>query len=113
MHTVETYWANIYVGLQPGYASERVYTIDSVKNILRIYMDEYKLAVTLTPTNFVYVGGSEPGIIVGLINYPRFPSTKDEIIAKAKHLAEYLKKHLEQERVSIVFPDNTVMLGEM
>ncbi len=113
IHHVETYWANIYVGLMAGYNSKKVFTIDSIKNILQEYMNQNKMAVTLTPTNFIYVDGREPGVIVGLINYPRFPSTREEIIDKAGVLAVFLKEKLLQERVSIVFPDHTVMLGEL
>lgn len=113
IHHAETYWANIYVGLMAGYNSKKVFTIDSIKNLLQGYMDEKKMAVTLTPTNFIYVGGREPGVIVGMINYPRYPSTREEIIDKAGELAMFLKEKLLQERVSIIFPDHTVMFGEL
>lgn len=104
-----TYYANIYVGLKPGY-SNVVYSLDYLKFIVQKFVNEIKLCVTVTPTTFTYVDGSEPGAIVGLINYPRFPSYPSEIQEKAIKLAELLMEQLCQIRISIVFPDKTIML---
>jgi hypothetical protein len=73
-------------------------------------VDTVGLCVTVTDTLFVYVHGSEPGLIVGLINYPRFPDTPEGIEGKALALAESLMRVCRQIRVSVVFPDKTVML---
>jgi hypothetical protein len=108
---VETYWANIYVGRQTGYDGN-IHSLDYVKAITQKYVNEVKLGLTFTSTIFIYVDGEEPGVIIGLINYPRFPSTKEKIQKQAIDLAEMLKKELQQHRVSIVFPDKTIMLGE-
>jgi hypothetical protein len=56
--------------------------------------------------------GWEDGYIVGLINYPRFPKDQEDIRKYAFTLAKLLKDKLEQKRVSIVFPDKTVMLED-
>lgn len=45
------------------------------------------LCVTIEPTHFVFTGGSESGATVGLINYPRFPKTREELISTARKLA--------------------------
>lgn len=101
MKTVPTYTATIYVGEpEPGAAAK----------ICRAYCDEIGLCVTVTPTLYVYRGGQEPGVAVGLINYPRFPSTPEEIRRKALRLAELLKEGMQQRGASIVFPDETVWL---
>lgn len=113
MITIPTYWANIYVGLREGYnVNMPEHDIDEVRELCEDYCDEMKLGVTVTPTQFIYVGGSEGGAIVGLVNYPRFPREDMEIRHLALELAETLKNSLGQQRVSIVFPDETVMLGE-
>jgi hypothetical protein len=39
--------------------------------------------VTFTETSFVYEDGDEPGIMIGFINYPRFPSSKRDIRKRA------------------------------
>lgn len=108
---VKTYFANIYVGLRVGYRNE-INSIDKVNNICQDYCNKISYCVTITPTKFVYKNGEEPGAIIGLINYPRFPSEEDQILKKALDLAEILQKELKQYRVSIVTPDKTIMLED-
>ncbi len=109
MKTVDTYWANIYCGLQKAYSGE-IIDIAYAKELCQKFCNEVKLGLTFTPTNFIYVDGSEPGFIVGLINYPRFPSSSMIIIQRAKELGLILLKELSQERLSIVTRDRTIML---
>ena len=65
------------------------------------------LCVTVTPTRFVYTGGEETGAVVGLVNYPRFPSTPAEIDARALDLAEKLVEATHQHSVLIVGPSGS------
>lgn len=80
------------------------------REICRAYCDEIGLCVTVTPTTYVYTGGEEAGV-VGLINYPRFPSTPPEIFAKAEALALRLIDGLGQESASIQSPLLTVWIS--
>jgi len=112
MHSASTYWANIYCGLLPGYVGHS-FSVESAYQICQDYCNNVKLGLTVTKTKFIYVGGSEDGIVVGLINYPRFPSTPEQIRIKAIDLANLLKSALMQERVSVVFPDETIMIGDL
>jgi hypothetical protein len=107
--TVETFWATIYVGLRSDWD---IHEEEAAARVCQEYVDQVGLCVTLTPTRFVYTDGSEDGVAVGLINYPRFPSTPAAIKAHALELARRLKEALGQRRVSVVFPDETVMLGD-
>lgn len=102
MRTVPSYWANIYVA-EPRWAK--------AEPICREYVDTVGLCVTITKTEYAYTGGKEDGVIVGLINYPRFPATPATVRKRALALAGILRKRLGQTRVSVVFPDETVMLG--
>lgn len=109
MQTVETYQATIYCGLQAGYNG----IIEPIpKSFILSYCTMIGLGVTVTPLDFIYSNGMEPGFSVGLINYPRFPDTKENIKRKAIDLAIDLKNLLRQNRVSIVCTDETIMLGE-
>lgn len=112
MIEVETYTAEIYCGLKEGYEG-KIYNQGLVRPVVQNYCDTVKLGCTITFTHFVYVEGDEPGVVVGIINYPRFPKTRAEIQFHAFELAELLKDRFNQHRVSVVFPDKTVMLGEM
>ena len=111
MKTVPTYTATIYVGLRDA-ENGVVHNISRVETICQNYCDEVGLCVTVTPTRFIYTHGNEAGAIIGLINYPRFPLTRDEIKARARQIASVLKASLHQKRLSIVCSDKTTMLGK-
>jgi hypothetical protein len=48
---------------------------------------------------------------VGLINYPRFLSSPESIREISLHIAEELRGLMQQGKVTVVFPDETVMVG--
>lgn len=55
------------------------------------------LCVTVTPTTYAFTGGTCEGVIVGLINYGRFPTHNYmEIWEQAYSLAMFLKERLGQ-----------------
>jgi hypothetical protein len=116
MKTVKTYAAVIYAGFRVGRStdhSDRTHTLADAIAITQAWVDKTGACVTVNPTRFVYTNGGEEGVTVGLINYPRFPSDFQTIRAKALELGELLRVGLEQYRVSIVFPDDTVMLSAL
>jgi hypothetical protein len=71
------------------------------------YCDEIGLCVTVTSTTYVYTGGAEEGVIIGLINYPRFPATPKQIEEKAIELGWWLLEGLGQESFSVQTPETT------
>lgn len=77
------------------------------KQFCREYCYEFGLCVTVEPVTYIYTGGEEEGVRVGLINYPRFPASAAEIAEKAKNLADLLMVRLCQHSYSIVGPDET------
>ena len=67
------------------------------------------LCVTVTPTEYVYKYGRASGVIIGLMNYPRFPTTLEELERIACLLAEfYLVSALNQGSFSVVTPERTI-----
>lgn len=77
------------------------------------YCGEVGLCVTVTPTNYIYgnpqvVPREEAGIIIGLINYPRFPLDPATLFSHAEALARRLRDHLHQDSYTIQTPDKTV-----
>ncbi|GJE77200.1 hypothetical protein [Methylorubrum suomiense] len=66
------------------------------------------LCVTVEPTEFIYKGGAETGVRVGLLNYPRFPAEPSDILGKARALADLLRERLCQHSWLIVTPDETI-----
>lgn len=74
----------------------------------RGYCDDVGLCVTVTETRYMFTGDMEFGVIVGLINYPRFPNDPETIWAHAEALGERLCRGLQQESYTIQAPDKTV-----
>ena len=74
---VDTYWAKIFIA-GPQVIAEQV---------CRKYCLDIGLCVTIDPTKFIYTGGEELGVVIGLLNYPRFPSESKDIMSKARDLA--------------------------
>lgn len=76
------------------------------------YCQELGFCVTVTETRYIYrdcaVHGTDDGVIVGLINYPRYPETPAEIWARAEVLAARLCDGLSQQSYTIQAPDKTV-----
>lgn len=81
--------------------------LDQAKQVCREHCFEVGLCVTVAPTTYIYTGGEEEGVRVGLINYPRFPTSHDELREKARALADRLMRRLCQHSYSIVGPDET------
>jgi len=115
MKIVKTFTATIYVGFREGRGSDPPVVIHGISEVLAVaqeYCDQVGLCVTVTQTQYIYTSGREAGCAVGLINYPRFPSTPEQIRAHALELAGRLRDRLGQFKVSVVMPDETVMIGE-
>jgi hypothetical protein len=108
-HRVDTYEIKIYMGLREGYDGE-VYPLPLVESLLQAYCDAEGFCVTLEPTEFIYTSGNEPGCVIGIINYPRFPKTKADLQFKAFEIAHMLLKETKQYRCSVVASDYTWLL---
>jgi len=109
MKVTNSFNIQIWVGLREGYG-ENINTIEDVRNICKNYVNEIKDCITITPTEYIYVDGTEPGVIIGYINYPRFPRTSKELKRRAFGLAKILLKDLNQNRISITTKNKTYML---
>lgn len=96
-----TWYANIWM------AGDYAHAVQSC----RAFCIDVGLCVTVTPTTYVYTGGSETGVCVRLINYPRFPKVPDELEATAKQLAAHLCCALCQQSYSIEFPEITLWVS--
>jgi len=104
-----TFIATIYVGAKEHYDG-KIHTYEEAKELLQKYCDEVSYCVTLTSTAFIYKNGNEPGFIIGLINYPRFPLIPEFITEKALEIGNYFLNKFNQLKISIVCSDNTYMI---
>lgn len=74
----------------------------------RKYCKEVGLCVTVEPTLFIYTGGEEYGARIGLINYPRFPDTQENIFKKAVELAHKCREATYQHSYLVMDNEKTV-----
>lgn len=84
--------------------------LSDAKRICRQHCFDVGLCVTVTETAFIYTGGEERGVCVGLINYPRFPITPADNFARAVALANALIVGLSQWSATVQAPDKTIWL---
>lgn len=97
----KTYWARIYIAGD----------IDVARQTLREECMREGLCVTLEPCDYIFTAGLEYGMVVGFINYPRFPQEKEKITARAIQVAKLLKEKLCQSSCAVMTPDETVWLS--
>lgn len=109
MKVVDTFYVKIYCGRKEGYDG-KVHSMEYVKSICKDFCNNFQIGLTLTETTFCYVDGDEPGFVVGIVNYPRFPSNPSDLRKKAFSLGYLLIDKLKQQRLSIETPEKTIML---
>jgi hypothetical protein len=85
--------------------------IEIAKQVIREHFITNPLCVTVEPTTFIYTGGEEKGYVVGLLNYPRFPTAPNELSLRALILAELLLEKTFQRSALIVSPETTQWLN--
>jgi hypothetical protein len=107
---VPTFTATIFVGQKDGRSDNYKHRAVAEK-VIQEYCDDVGLCVHVYDTRYIYSGGWEDGFAVGLINYPRFPAEPETIKTKALELAEKLLAVMEQFLVTVVMPNETVMIG--
>lgn len=82
----------------------------TARSACREFCDREGLCVTVTPCEYVYTGGSEPGVRVGVRRYPRFLRSSVALRDIALRLAEHLRAALGQESVMVELPDEVVWM---
>lgn len=95
--TEPTFWARIYMSGP----------IEMAKQAIRGDCMNEGLCVTVDPTTFIYTGGEEAGFVVGLVNYPRFPTTPEALEKRARHLMGQLLYATHQHSAMLMLPHST------
>ena len=107
---VSTFTATIYVGQKDGRSDAYLHR-QLADDVIQTYCNEVGLCVHVFDVRYIYSGNWEDGFAVGLINYPRFPAEEDTIREMALELAQRLLSVMKQFRVTIVMPEETIMIG--
>jgi hypothetical protein len=78
--------------------------IEVAKQALRAECLREGLCVTIHETAFIYTGGEELGYVVGLLNYPRFPTTPEALTERARAMMRALLEATHQHSALMVTP---------
>lgn len=81
--------------------------IEIAKQAIRADCLREGLCVTIEPTTFIYTGGEEAGYVVGLVNYPRFPSEPESLVRRARDLMHTLLEATHQHSALMVTPSDS------
>jgi len=73
---------------------------DKARDICRHWCVKVPRCVTVTKTSFIYTHGEEPGVVVALRSYPRFPQPP-QLTPLAENLADELMAGLCQRTAMI------------
>ena len=92
-----TYWAKIYLSGD----------INVIKQVCREYCKSVGLCLTVNETLFIYTGGEEYGVEIGLLNYPRFPDTNGKILSKAMEIGGLCRDKCFQHSFLVMTPEDT------
>jgi hypothetical protein len=119
MKQCDTYIVDLYIGCGSNDESNWHQKTDierriklKYKDYLREYCDTNGACFSVTDIDYIYTHGSESGVKITLINYPRFPNSQYIILDNMIEVAKELKHIGNQKRCSIVSKDVTYMLEE-
>ena len=114
---IKTFQASIFIGLEIGYTQKKInenLVIESLSELQKQLSKEKEiyLSASISKTVIVLNNQKEKHLKINFINYPKFPLSeeifKDEVLIIGKELM----KQFEQNRILIIYTDQTVMLEQ-
>ena len=113
----KTFTAQVTIGMTKGYSKEKIMMNvfkDELLNGQRVIKEKYKvlLSVKNRKCEIVFLGQEELSVELEFIQYPKFLQEEKELKKAIISLTEILMLKLEQNRVVIVFKDDTIMLEQ-
>jgi hypothetical protein len=113
----KTFIAQVTIGLFKGYSKERISLVE-FKSVLDFAQRKIKsesdivLSAKVTLCEIVFLGQEEPSIELQFIQYPKFPQEESVLKMAIVDLTELIMLKLMQNRVVIVFTDESIMLEQ-
>ncbi len=113
--SIPTFTASFCIGLQKGYSDE-LYTKSEFIKELQSYQNQLikengiYLSVSLSTCDIVLSNQIEPHIRFDFINYPKFEMNPENLKIEIIKLANYLMDKFIQNRIVIVFNENTLLI---
>ena len=113
----KTFTAQVTIGLLKGYSND-IIPLKTLKEVLfkaqKVVNLDYnvQLSTKIRLCEIVFLGQEELSVELEFIQYPKFLQQEKELKKAIILLAEILMLKLEQNRVVIVFKDDTIMLEQ-
>ncbi len=105
-----TYEVKVYIGSRRQYNGTDISKQDVIDVItMEQRHHEPTFPIRITKTEYISLDYREEGWELAVINYPRYPREKEELLSFMLQLGQKLCCHLEQNRVSVIAPDQTTM----
>ncbi|RAR73692.1 hypothetical protein [Flavobacterium aciduliphilum] len=110
-----TFTGTATIGLIRGYSKISITNAEFKAALLKAQQEIYKqygigLSVKLLHSEILFLGQEEPSIDLQIIQYPKFPQTEENLKIAFVALLKLLMIDLEQNRVVVLFTDETLML---
>lgn len=101
----------IFIGSREGYRG-RVFSLQELKSEIAQLQDSQKITsvVRITKCEYLFKDYNESGFEISMINYPRFPKSKSDLMKDAMCLASHLMTVFKQNRVSLMDGQSIHML---
>ncbi len=112
----DTFNATIYIGHRVKYQryQDDDYTETKMKSVVHDMVNSLKVCVSIQNVEFTYPDVltyygdvTEPGLAITIINYPKFPKQKEDILKLAETIGISLMTQFKQRGFSIVCTDKT------
>jgi len=111
---VKTWEAKFTVGTIRGYNGEHIHQHEifaKIKEFQRKRKDEGKVIcpVKISTSMIMFESYYEECRDISIIQYPRFPQEEFKLQAFITSLAKYLLIELEQNRITVILPNDTIL----
>lgn len=115
--SIKTFQASIFIGLENGYTQKRIFedeVFETIKKFQLVNSEERNifLSASISDCNIVLNNQNEPHLKIDFINYPKFPLEESVIKENVISLSKELLITHHQNRMVIIFPDETIMLEQ-
>ncbi len=114
---IKTFQASIFIGLEIGYTQKKInenLVIESLSELQKQLSKEKDiyLSASISKTVIILNNQKEPHLKIDFINYPKFPISEEIFKDEVLHFGKELMKQFEQNRILIIYTDETSMLEQ-
>jgi hypothetical protein len=114
---IKTFQASIFIGLEYGYTQKQInenLVIESLSELQKQLSAEKNifLSASVSKTNIVLNDQNEQHLKIDFINYPKFPLSEEIFKDEVLHFGKELMKQFEQNRILIIYTDETIMFEQ-